>query len=69
MAAPKHFHLHFHFQVLRPESPHAGNAGHLCADGALLMPEKWNWDKYNLMLNIVSKKKKGKIQKLKKIKK
>jgi hypothetical protein len=33
------------------------------------MPEKWNWDKYNLMLNIVSKKKKGKIQKLKKIKK
>ena len=35
----------------------------------LLMPEKWNWDKYNLMLNIVSKKKKGKIQKLKKIKK
>jgi hypothetical protein len=35
----------------------------------LLMPEKWNWDKYNLMLNIVSKKKKGKIQKLIKIKK
>ncbi|MEZ7838682.1 MAG: M1 family metallopeptidase [Flavobacteriales bacterium] len=35
----------------------------------LLMPEKWNWDKYNLMLNIVSRNKKGKRQKLKKIKK
>ena len=35
----------------------------------LVMPVKWNWEKHNLSLTIVAKRKKGMVQKLVKIKK
>jgi len=35
----------------------------------LVIPTKWNWDKYDLKITLVKKRKKGKVQKLMRIKK
>ena len=34
----------------------------------LVIPTKWNWEKYDLRLTLVEKRKKGKVQKLNKVK-
>ena len=49
------------------------NSGHIAdiesLNDVLIIPEKWDWNKHKLNLKIVEKKKKGKFQKLIKIKK